>query len=355
MTPSPTWHGPAVDVHCHVFPEAFIAAARRPGNPYNASVERRADGREFLVSRGYFDYPLTPELYDLDALLEDMAERGITAVAQSLAPPALAYWSTERGAARDWAQLVNDSIAERVRRYPDRFAGVAHVPLQDVQAAIEELGRASDRLGFRAVQIASNVGGTNLDDPSLFPFFEACARLDVSVFVHPYLPFGGDRLQRYYLHNLVGMVSETGLAIASVIFGRVLERLPSLRLCFAHAGGTYPYIRGRLDHGHRVRPECGDLAEPPGAYVRRLWFDTIAFEPSALRFLVESAGADRVMLGSDYPFDMGPAQPVAEVLATPGLDQPQLERILWRNAAGFFGFRSGPAAAAPSSQERMHA
>ncbi len=328
----------ALDVHCHFFPQAFLDAARQP-NSFRASLTTRADGREHLVCPGNFDHPLTPDFYAADRMLADMDQAGLTMAAISAAPPTLSYWA-EPAAARNLAAAMNESIAARVAAHPDRFIGLATVPLQDIPAAIGEAKRAIGELGLHGFQIGSNVGGKNLNHPDYFPFFATVADLGVPLLIHPYIPAGEERMQDYYLHNLLGMVAETGLAIASVIYGGVLERLPHLKIVFAHAGGVFPYIVGRMDHGYKVRTkECtAAIPHPPSHYLRQVYFDCMAFNPRALRYLVDTVGADHVLLGSDYPFDMGPiGGPVAEVQANPYLTEAEKAQICGGTAATLFG------------------
>ncbi|HEU5322188.1 MAG TPA: amidohydrolase family protein, partial [Methylomirabilota bacterium] len=202
-------------------------------------------------------------------------------------------------------------------RHPDRFTGMATVPLQDPGLAVEELRHARERLGLRAVEIGTCPGGRDFDDPALLPFFEACRDLGVAVFVHPASPLvGQERLTRYYFPLIVGNPLETALAVSKLIFGGVLERLPDLRICFAHGGGAFPFTLARLNHGWHVRPE-GPAAIPkePREYARRLYFDSLTLGADNLRFIVREFGADRVVLGSDYPFDMGDADPAHSLAA----------------------------------------
>ncbi len=326
------------DIHCHFFPQAFLDVARQPGNSFQASIERRADGREHLVCAGNFDHPLTPDFYDAQRMIEDMDKVGMQMAAISSAPPTLSYWA-DPGAARELAPAINESIAARVRAHPDRFAGLGTVPLQDVDASVQEARRAIRDLGLAGLMIGSNVNGKNLDHPDFYPFFAAIAELDAPLFIHPYIPAGAERMQDYYLHNLIGMVGETGLAIATLIYGGTLVRWPNLKLIFAHAGGVFPYIHGRMDHGYKVRiKECREaIPEPPSAYMRRIYYDCMAFAPATLRFLVDLVGADHVLIGSDYPFDMGPANPVAEATENPLLSADEKRQIAGGTAAAIFG------------------
>lgn len=327
----------SLDTHCHFFPQAFLDAARKP-NSLRASLARRADGQEHLVCPGNFDHPLTPDFYAAEQMLADMDKTGVCMAAISSAPPTLSYWA-DAGAACELATALNESIAARVKAYPDRFLGLATVPLQDIDASVAEAQRAIRDLGLHGFQIGSNVGGKNLNHPDYFPFFAAVADLNVPLFIHPYIPPGEERMQDYYLHNLLGMVAETGLAIASVIYGGILERLPQLKVIFAHAGGVFPYIVGRMDHGYRVRTkECTEaIPHPPSHYMGQVYFDCMSFHPRALRYLVDMVGADHVLLGSDYPFDMGPmGGPVAEVQANPYLSDAEKEQIIGGTARSVF-------------------
>lgn len=327
-----------LDTHCHFFPQAFLDAARRP-NSLRAALETRADGREHLVCPGNFDHPLTPDFYAAEQMLADMDKTGMQMAAISAAPPTLSYWA-EAAAARDLASAMNESIAQRVKEHPDRFIGLATVPLQDIDASVQEAKRAIGELGLHGFQIGSNVGGKNLNHPDYHPFFATVAELNVPLFIHPYIPAGEERMQEYYLHNLLGMVAETGLAIASVIYGGVLEKWPTLKVIFAHAGGVFPYIVGRMDHGYTVRAkECTEaIPHPPSHYIKQVYFDCMSFNDRALRYLVDLVGADHVLLGSDYPFDMGPiGGPAAEVQANAYLSDAEKEQICGGTAKTLFG------------------
>ena len=247
------------------------------------------------------------------------------------------YWADGR-AGQAFARMQNESVAAAVARHPRRFVGMATVPLQDTTLAVEELRHARERLGFRAVEIGTCPGWRDFDDPELFPFFAACHDLGMAVLVHPATPMiGQERLTRYYFPMIVGNPLETAVAISKLIFGGVLERLPDLRICFAHGGGAFPFTLGRLDHGWAVRPE-GPAAIPksPREYARRLYFDSLTHSAANLRFLVAEFGADRVAMGSDYPFDMGTADPVSAV-AEARLDAAAAILVEGGTAARFFG------------------
>jgi len=335
---------PAIDLHCHLFPQAYLDLARAEGARLSASIYRRSDGREFLRGPGDFDYPLGEELWSVPALVGALDRRGVSMAAVSVAPPTLSYWA-DPGLAAELSAAMNDNLAEAVRAQPGRLVGLCTVPLQDIPRAVAELERAMRRPEFRGAMIGSNVAGRNLDDPSYAPFWEAAAALGACLFVHPYQVVGSERMQRYYLHNFIGMVTETCLAIESLLLGGVYERFPGLRTYFAHGGGSFPWLRGRAEHGfHAITHTSFGTRRPPSAYLPSIYVDSMTYLPSALSWLVGELGADHVVLGSDYPFDIGPAEPLAIIADAPGLTAAQRADIRWNTAARLLGLEaSAPA------------
>ena len=326
-----------VDVHTHIVPARWDDfASRYGGGSWPRLVAKDACHATIMTGDKFFR-DVTDQCWDPARRLEDMDRLGIDHQALSPPPIMLCYWA-EPKAAQAFARLQNDNVADVAARHPRRFSGMATVPLQDVALAIAELRYARERLGLKAVEIGTFPGGRDFDDPALFAFFEACRDLDVSVFVHPAAPLiGQERLAKYYFPLIVGNPLETALAISKLIFGGVLERLPTLRICFAHGGGAFPFTLGRLDYGWSVRPEgLASIPKPPREYARLLYFDSLSHGPRNLRFIVEEFGPDRVMLGSDYPFDMGADDPVAFV-ATAGLDAGARDAVEGANAKRFLG------------------
>jgi aminocarboxymuconate-semialdehyde decarboxylase len=278
---------------------------------------------------------ITDQAWNPKRRIEDMDRLGIDRQVLSPPPVMLCYWA-EAKAGQAFARMQNEYLADVAARYPSRFVAMGTVPLQDTDLAVEELRHARERLGLRAIEIGTCPGGRDMDDPALFAFFAACRDLDVAVFVHPATPLiGAERMTRYYFPLIVGNPLETALAISALILGGVLERLPGLRICFAHGGGAFPFTLPRLDHGGSVRPEGRNaIPRPPREYARRLYFDSLTLRADNLRFLVAQFGADRVVLGSDYPFDMGDADPVASLSAA-GFDLPTRSRIEGETAVRF--------------------
>jgi aminocarboxymuconate-semialdehyde decarboxylase len=222
-------------------------------------------------------------------------------------------------------------MTEAARRYPDRFVALATLPLQDPDAAATEVDRAIGDLGCRGIYLGTNIRGTELTEASFLPVFERIHELRAPIFLHPINVIGAQRLTSYYFHNLLGNPFDTAVAAANLIFSGLLDRFPRLEICLPHAGGALPYVIGRLDHGWEVRQECKALKKPPSSYLRRFTYDTISHDQDALRYLIDLVGADRVLMGSDYCFDMGYEHPV-EVITGLKLSRADQKKILGGNA-----------------------
>ncbi|HSB71834.1 MAG TPA: amidohydrolase family protein [Candidatus Methylomirabilis sp.] len=320
-----------IDLHAHYVPRSFLEAIEKEGGPYGASLRREGKDPTILVGGRPYG-PITRHYYETRPRMADMDKAGVDMQVLSLNPP-MVYWADGDLGTR-LAQLYNDELAATVAGRPDRLAGLATVPLQDVPAAVAELTRAVGQLGLRGVYIGSNIGGKDLDHPDLFPFFAQAEALRAPVFIHPIDVLGVERLRAYYLHNGLGNPFETALAAARLIFGGVLDRLPRLQVCLAHAGGALPWLVGRLDRVYRVRKEAREgLRRAPSAYLRRFTYDTITHHGPGLRYLISLVGADRVALGSDYRFDMGLLDPAGPVRALRPLSRVDRDLILGGVAA----------------------
>jgi aminocarboxymuconate-semialdehyde decarboxylase len=274
--------------------------------------------------------------WDPECRIDEFTRHGVQMQVLSTVPVMFNYWARPEHAL-DLARLLNDHIAEVVRKYPDRFAGLGTLPMQAPGLAVREMERCVRELGLAGVEIGSHVNEWNLDEPALFPVFEAAERLGAAVFVHPWDMLGRERMQRYWTPWLVGMPAETCLAICSVIFGGVLERLPRLRLCFAHGGGSFPGTIGRIEHGFRVRPDlCATRnAINPRAYLGRFYVDSLVHDADALRHLIRLFGARCVALGSDYPFPLGEEVPGTLIDSLTDLSEPDRRRLLRDTALDF--------------------
>jgi len=322
-----------VDVHAHFFPERFIRIIEESGGAFGASVDRSNPKGPVLVVGGSRTAPLDARYWDLDLRLRAMNRQGVATQALSLTAP-MVYWADGDTGAR-LAAAWNDGASAAHVAHPDRFVGCAMLPLQDQVRALAELERAAALPGIRGVYMGTNVGGRELSDPALFPIFERAAALRLPVLLHPLRVVGGERLAPYYLTNFLGNPFDTAIAASHLVFGGVLDRLPKLTVCLPHAGGALPYVHGRLRHGQGVRPETKGVAKRPfSAYLRRFTYDIISHDPAALRYLIATVGADRVMLGTDFCFDMGVERPLAVIQAKAvGLGKKDQQRVIRENAA----------------------
>ena len=303
-----------VDCHTHILGEAAMRRLGKESAKVAPKRVARSDTSLQLVIDGVVvQDPFPRELWDTEKRLRDMDANRVDV--QVLAPTVFTFfYQHEPALGLACAALQNDEIAAEIKRHPGRFLGLAGVPLQAPELAATELRRGMSELGLRGAMIGSHVNGRNLDDPALEPFWAQAEALGAFIFVHPHAGAAGERLGGYYLKNLVGLPFETTIAGACLVFGGVLERHPALKVCLSHGGGFLPYQAGRLRHGFDVRREAQiNLRHPPEESIARLFYDTILHSGQTLEFLVASAGADHVLLGSDYPFDMGNLDCVARV------------------------------------------
>ena len=325
-----------IDIHNHTIPRAYIDAARRDSARLGTRIEEAGADSAWVVQDNGRRIEAVPAFVDQQVREREMDAADIDVTVESLLPPLLPYWApTDVGLAI--CRIVNDAIAADVARYPDRIVGMGLVPLQDVTAAIGELDRLVRDLKMPSVLLGCNVNGKNFDEPELFPFFQRAQELDVLVYFHPDVP-EFPRLDRYFLSNLIGNPLDTSIAITSLIFGGVIERLPGLKLCFSHAGGYAPWIRGRWRHGQEHRPEPRAVTRQPfDEAFDRLYFDSLIFRTDALELLLRQVGPERVLLGTDYPTAMGDWEQVPTIQRLDFLTQAEKDLVLGGNAARLLG------------------
>lgn len=331
---------PVIDVHAHVLLPGLHAEVERrdPGGVRDAAaLDLRRNGADSQAVSGPMVGARVPKLTDVAVRLAAMDAQGVDRQWVSVSPNHFYPWANEQLAV--WvAQETNRLVAEHVAAAPDRLIGLGVVPLQHPSRILECVDDAVLGRGLAGVEISSFAGDVELSDPRLEPFWSRVEELGAIVFLHPFGCSLDERLDRFYLANTVGQPAENAVALSHLIFAGVLDRHPGLKIVAAHGGGYLPTAIGRSDHAWRVRPDAHGCAQEPSSYLRRIWFDTVVHDGPALRHLVEVAGASQVVLGSDFPFDMGLDDPVAAVCAA-GLPDEVTERILSGNAASLLESR----------------
>ena len=294
-----------IDVHAHILSEETIGLMRKEAPKVGPRLERIDDDFAVLEVAGTPYRPFPRGGWDMSRRLQDMDAAGIDVQVISNTPQTFLY-NQEGALAAALSALQNDEIAKAVAGNPTRLLGIATLPMQAPHLAAAELRRAMTTLALKGAQIGSNINGRNLDDEALEPLWAAANELDAFIMVHPTGVAGADRLKSYYLVNLIGNPLDTTIAAAALVFGGVVERYPRIKFLMVHGGGFVPYQAGRFNHGWQVRAEPrARLKSPPQASLDKLLFDSIVHGQPALEFLVSTCGAQRVLLGSDYPFDMG--------------------------------------------------
>lgn len=321
---------PIVDVHAHYYPPEWLRLVEREGPPLGVKLGKNDKGWTTVVI-GDSTVALSPAHMDVESRVQKMDAQGVDVQLLSLSLP-MVYWAPPPLGLK-LAQAFNDACSAAYSAHPKRFAGSVMVPMQAPDLALGELERAAKLPGMRALYLATNVTGKNLDEKAFLTIFAKCEELGWPLFLHPNDPVGADRMRSYYLRNLLGNPYDTGIAAASLVFGGVMDKFPKLEVVLPHSGGTFPALIGRLDHGTEVRPELKHMKQPASAYLRRFHYDTIAHQPALIMNLVRQVGADRMVLGSDYPFDMGYEKPVDFVERLSDLTGADRELILGKNAA----------------------
>jgi aminocarboxymuconate-semialdehyde decarboxylase len=325
-----------VDVHAHAHAPVDELVAGREQHLEEQRAQLAIFGSASVsVNQRLFRDEWYPALTELDARLHAMDRAGVDVQAVSVAPTQYHSWADE-ALADELTHLVNEHLADTAAKSPDRLTAMAHVPFQHPDRAAVHLREAVERFGMKSVQIPTRSGEREFSDPALDVFWATAEELGVLVFVHPWGCTLEQRLSSYYLGNIIGQPLETTIALSRLVFAGVLDRFPRLRICGAHGGGFLPVYLGRADHAYEVRPESRSMAKRPSEYLSQLYFDSLVYRPSELAALTRVVGTTRVLLGTDYPFDMGVSDPLARLEQT-GLPIVELRRIAGLNAAELLG------------------
>jgi len=303
-------------------------------------LEHHKTGCARMMKDGKFFREVEANVWDPRTRMGDCKNHDVDIQILSTVPAMFSYWA-KAADALEVSVLLNDHIAGVVAEFPKRFIGLGTIPLQNVDLAISEMERCMSDLGLAGVEIGTNVNQMNLDDELLFSVFEAAQDLNAAIFVHPWDMMGQDNLKKYWLSWLVGMPAETSRAICSMIFGGVFERLPNLRVAFAHGGGAFPAILGRVQQGFEVRPDlCAvDNKIDPVKYLGKFWVDSLVHDNDALDYLINKVGINKIALGTDYPFPLGELEP-GELITTSSLNNNDKEKLLSQNALDWLGLEN---------------
>ena len=298
-----------IDIHAHWYPEEWLKLFEKDGPKEGASLERTAKGYTIRTER--ITNAFSDEFVSLDLRLQGMRRQGVDIQALSLTAPMVNWASPGLGLAL--SQAYNDAASAAHLKHPGQLFGLAILPMQAPELALKELERCSKLPGMRGLYVATNINGADLDEKRFWDVYAKTEELGWTMYLHPVDTIGRERTTRYYLKNLLGNPYDTGVAAAHLVFGGVLDAFPKLEVNLPHAGGTFPWLIGRLDHGTKVRPELKHMKRMPSEYLRRFSYDTIGHDDRINSNLVRLVGADRVLLGTDYCFDMGLTDPVATI------------------------------------------
>lgn len=329
----------SIDIHAHLMPQCMWQTVDRGSAWYGIQYEP-GDSVGFTVSQGRRSAVPLPKLrFTPEERLKDMDTQGVDVQVVSIAAPLYGY-HLEPAQGKQLARDVNDEIAAMTRQWPQRFAGLATLPMQDVGVAVGELERAVHTLGLKGAELDMVVNGRNWDEPQFLPLFKAAEALGAVLFFHPQPQhnLALERIDRYGLANSIGVPVEDTLLVATLIFGGILDACPNLKACIAHGGGPACFGMGRLDRGWQVRSEARvHIRQPPSTYQRRLYYDCLTDSEAGLRFLLDHVGADRVVLGSDWPYVRWEPSPVGWVQGLQSLTQEEKDKILWQNLETLLG------------------
>jgi aminocarboxymuconate-semialdehyde decarboxylase len=323
-----------IDIHNHILPTAIPDFKSTLGEGGFITLKPRDDGRADMVrDDGVFFRTIERNCFDPLERLKDMKEQGVDVQVLSTVPVMFSEWAKPINTQKV-NRFLNENIAETCKQHPKNFVGLGTVPLNDPKLGIEELRYCINELGLKGVQLGSHYGELNLNDKSLFPFYEEAQKLGAALLIHPWDMMGKETMPDYWLPWLVSMPAETSRAICCMIFGGVFETFPDLRVCFAHGGGSFPHTIGRIEHGFNMRPDlCAkDNNVNPREYLGKFYIDSVTHDPRALNYNIDLIGENSIMLGTDYPFPLGEQHAGLMIEGMDNLSHSQKDRLLHGSA-----------------------
>ena len=325
-----------IDSHTHIIPKKLPNWTDKFGYGDFIYLQHHKKGYAKMMRGNQFFREIKENCWDADVRIEEYAQFGTQVQVACTIPVMFSYWAKPLDCL-DLSKFLNDHLGKLVRDYPKQYIGLGTLPMHDTELAVLELERCK-KIGLRGIQIGSNINDENLNESRFFPIFQACEKLDMAVLVHPWNMMGEKNMQRYWLPWLVGMPAETTRAICSMIFGGLLERLPKLRVNFAHAGGSFLPTIGRIQHGFECRPDLVAIDNPiaPKNYLGKFWVDSVTHDPAMLEYVIKMVGSKKVTLGSDYPFPLGDLE-IGKFIEEMELPVQQKEDIFHQAALDWLG------------------
>ena len=326
-----------IDIHTHIIPDNIPDFSKNFGYEGFVSIANKTSKKADMIISGEKFRTIKCNCWSTKERLIDMKEHKIDIQVLSPIPVMFCYWAKANDALKV-SQFLNDFIANECQRYPKNFIGLGTLPMQNINLAISELERCKE-IGLKGVEIGSNINNKNLDHIDFHPFYQAAEDLDMSLFIHPWEMMGMSQMKKYWLPWLVGMPAETSRAICSMIFGGIFEKFPNLRIAFAHGGGSFPYIIGRIEKGFLERPDlCAiDNNINPRDYLGKFYVDSLVHSQEALDYLIHILGIKSIMLGSDYPFPLGEGSPGKMIESNANINETVKKDLFYTNALNWLG------------------
>jgi aminocarboxymuconate-semialdehyde decarboxylase len=329
-----------IDVHAHILPEHLPNLKEKYGygDEFIYLDHHKPGYANMMKADGTFFRAIDELCWSPEKILEHMDKHGVGMMALSTIPVLFYYWAQPEHT-HEWSQYINNHLAGIQEKYPERFTGLGTLPMQDPELAVKELARCKHELHLPGVEIASHILDKNLDDATFYPFYAAAEELNMCIFVHPWDMMGQDSMPKYWLPWLVGMPAETSRAICSMIFGGIFDKFPKLRVLFAHGGGCFPHTIGRVSHGYHARPDLCNIHQvaDPREYVKKFYIDSLVHDEEAFLYNLKLFGAERIALGSDFPFPLGDLEHGKFIETMQSLDKQTKEQVLYKTAKEWLG------------------